>query len=147
MHLFKEAEATSHCDLVHATPCMRLLSPHVVIAGRLLAAEQGQKKQTAHGANATMPCVQAASGHRPKSSPRRMLLPETLPGWDTRPPTRAGGGARPPPWAALTEAVAELLDGIWCGKQRLFVRHFVFQAGARRTTPLAVPHASEHLSP
>ena len=61
-----------------------------------------------------------------------MLLPETLPGWDTRPPVRAG--RMRPPWAALTDAVAELMDGIWCGKQRLFVRHFVFQAGARRPT-------------
>ena len=78
--------------------------------------------------------AQATAAHRPKASPRRMLLPETLPGWDTRPPTRSGR-ARPPPWAALTEAVAELMDGMWCGKQRLFVRHFVFQAGARRMRP------------
>ena len=90
--------------------------------------------------------VQAASVHRPKASPRRMLLPEILPGWDTLPPARARGGAQgPPPWAALTEAVAELLDGTWCGKQRLFVRHFVFQAGARRTEhPGPVPRTCTH---
>ena len=92
------------------------------------------------------PYAQAASAHKPKSSPRRMLLPETLPGWDTRPPPRAGGSTRPPPWAALTESVAELLGGIWCGKQRLFVRHFVFQAGARRTVPLGYNFEHPHPS-
>ena len=57
-----------------------------------------------------------------------MLLPEILPGWDTRPPARSGRSR--PPWTALTEAVAELMDGMWCGKQRLFVRHFALHAGA-----------------
>ena len=57
-----------------------------------------------------------------------MLLPEALPGWDTRSPARIGH--LPPPWSALTETVAELMDGMWCGKQRLFVRHFALHAGA-----------------
>jgi hypothetical protein len=64
-----------------------------------------------------------------------MLLPEILPGWDTRPPARSGPSR--PPWAALTEAVAELMDGLWCGKQRLFVRQFALHAGT-------LPHASPY---